>query len=395
MSNFFGSSEKRPAKWGLVLSGGGTKGAYEVGVWRAIRELKIPIRGIAGTSIGALNAAMFLCCDMKHIESIYKNIKLADVLPVSAGIDPTKNVFDPSNLMAITMDFFRQRGLDNTPLRRMLEMHLDIQKIYASPLDLGIVTYDVPTRVAFQLFKEDIEPEKLIEYLLASANFPIYKTQNIDGKHFLDGGLYDNMPFNPLIGRGYTHLIVVDINGMGQTRKMENSDKVYLNMITCSEDLGGTFEFNPGRIRHNMALGYLDTLKAFHRLFGNYFFFRRPAFNDLLTRFDLETIRGLEKAGKLFGMDRMRIYHAEDFLTELENRYTEAEKNYLAKYGSLSRKPGVTRLRKLLTTEEGLSAAVQFFTEQPAIHTTPFTKAFPDLRDAAKAVIALKNYRKL
>ena len=43
----------------------------------------------------------------------------------------------------------------------------------------------------------------------------------------------------------------------------------------------------------------------------------------------------------------------------------------------------------------GLSAAVQFFTEQPAIHTTPFTKAFPDLRDAAKAVIALKNYRKL
>ncbi|MBR2100020.1 MAG: patatin-like phospholipase family protein, partial [Eubacterium sp.] len=150
------------------------------------------------------------------------------------------------------------------------------------------------------LFKEDIEPEKLIEYLLASANFPIYKTQNIDGKHFWDGGLYDNMPFNPLIGRGYTHLIVVDINGMGQTRKMENADKVYLNMISCSEDLGGTFEFNPGRIRHNMVLGYLDTLKAFHRLFGNYFFFRRPAFNDLLMRFDLETIHGLEKAGKLF-----------------------------------------------------------------------------------------------
>ena len=79
------------------------------------------------------------------------------------------------------------------------------------------------------------------------------------------------------------------------------------------------------------------------------------------------------------------LIHSKDYLT----------KNYLSKYGPLSRKPGVTRLRKLLTTEEGLSAAVQFFTEQPAIHTTPFTKAFPDLRDAAKAVIALKNYRKL
>ena len=328
MSKIFGNSEKHPEKWGLVLSGGGTKGAYEVGVWKAICELKIPIRGIAGTSIGALNAAMFLCCDLKHIESIYRNINLTDVLPVSGGIDPTKDVFDPANLLAVTKDFFRQRGLDNAPLRRMLETHLDIQKIYASSLDLGIVTYNVPTREAFRLFKEDIEPGKLIDYLLASANFPIYKTQNVDGKQFWDGGLFDNMPFNLLIERGYTHLIVIDINGLGQTRKMENAEKVYLNMISGSEDLGGTFEFNPERIAHNIALGYLDTMKAFHRLFGNYFFFRRPAFNDLLTKFDLETIQGLEKAGKLYGMERLRIYRAEDFLTELENRYAEVENNF-------------------------------------------------------------------
>lgn len=395
MSKIFGNSEKHPEKWGLVLSGGGTKGAYEVGVWKAICELKIPIRGIAGTSIGALNAAMFLCCDLKHIESIYRNINLTDVLPVSGGIDPTKDVFDPANLLAVTKDFFRQRGLDNAPLRRMLETHLDIQKIYASSLDLGIVTYNVPTREAFRLFKEDIEPGKLIDYLLASANFPIYKTQNVDGKQFWDGGLFDNMPFNLLIERGYTHLIVIDINGLGQTRKMENAEKVYLNMISGSEDLGGTFEFNPERIAHNIALGYLDTMKAFHGLFGNYFFFRRPAFNDLLTKFDLETIQGLEKAGKLYGMERLRIYRAEDFLTELENRYAEVEKQFSAKYASKSKKPGIKELRKLMSTEEGLPAAVQFFTEQPAQHAAPVGNAIPDLRDAAKAIIALKNYRKL
>ena len=91
-------------KWGLVLSGGGTKGAYEVGAWRAIRELKIPLRGIAGTSIGALNAALFLSSDLKQIEDIYRNIKLTDVLPVGNEIDPDKDVFDPSNLLAITRD---------------------------------------------------------------------------------------------------------------------------------------------------------------------------------------------------------------------------------------------------------------------------------------------------
>ncbi|MBR6088387.1 MAG: patatin-like phospholipase family protein, partial [Anaerolineaceae bacterium] len=194
-----GGHDERNSKWGLVLSGGGTKGAYEVGVWKALRELHIPIRGIAGTSIGALNAAMFLCLEQKQIEEIYRNIRLSDVLPVSGKIDPDKDVFDPSNLLAIIREFFLQRGLDNAQLRNMLETHLDIDRIYKSPLDLGIVTYNIPTKEAFQLFKEDIERDKLIDYLLASANFPIYKTQNVDGKHFLDGGLYDNMPFNLLI----------------------------------------------------------------------------------------------------------------------------------------------------------------------------------------------------
>ena len=42
-------------EFGLVLAGGGTKGAYEVGVWKALKELNINITAIAGTSIGALN----------------------------------------------------------------------------------------------------------------------------------------------------------------------------------------------------------------------------------------------------------------------------------------------------------------------------------------------------
>ena len=87
------SAKKRTPKWGLVLSGGGTKGAYEVGVWKALQELKIPLRGISGTSIGALNAAMFLCLDLKKIEEIYRDIRLTDVLPVAGNIDPNKDVF--------------------------------------------------------------------------------------------------------------------------------------------------------------------------------------------------------------------------------------------------------------------------------------------------------------
>lgn len=52
-------------EFGLVLAGGGTKGAYEVGVWKALKELNISITAIAGTSIGALNAALILQDDFE------------------------------------------------------------------------------------------------------------------------------------------------------------------------------------------------------------------------------------------------------------------------------------------------------------------------------------------
>lgn len=388
-------TNKPAAKWGLVLSGGGTKGAYEIGAWKAIRELRIPIRGITGTSIGALNAAMFLCCDLKKIENIYRNIRLSDVLPVEGKIDPNKNIFDPVNLLSLAREYLLQKGLDNRPLRNMLNTHLDIDKIYASDLDLGIVTYNIKSREAFALFKEDIERDKLIDYLLASANFPIYKAQIVNNRQFMDGGLYDNMPFNPLIERRYTHLIVIDINGIGMTRKLENSDKVYLKMVSCSEDLGGTFEFNKDRIERNMKLGYLDTMKAFHRLFGSYYFFRRAAFNDLLVKFDLDTIWGLETAAKIYNIDRYRIYKADEFLVEIEKRHAEAEQKYFLSSAAALRGVDRSDLRRSFAADVSVPSLVQSFTDQPSLRGGPLAKAFPDLANAAMAIIALRNYRKL
>lgn len=386
---------RNDAKWGLVLSGGGTRGAYEAGAWKALQELHIPIRGISGTSIGALNAAMFLCCELKQIEDIYRGIRMTDVLPVGEKIDTEKNVFDPSNLMGIAREYFIRKGLDNEPLRNMLLKHLDVDKIYESPLDLGIVTFNIKTHVAYELFKEDIEPEKLIDYLLASANFPIYKAQKVDGKQFMDGGLYDNMPFNPLIERGYTHLIVIDINGMGLTRRLENSDKVYLKMISCSENLGGTFDFNHERIEKNMKLGYLDTMKAFHKLFGSYYFFRRTAFNDLLLNFDMDTIWGLETAARFYGLDRYRIYRADEFIDELEWRYDEEDRKYMDSSYARVRRMDILNLRN--KGRDGLMTAglVHLFKETPSLRGVPSLKAFSDFADAANAIIALKNYRKL
>ena len=45
-------------EYGLVLEGGGAKGAYQIGAWKALKEAGIRIKGIAGTSVGALNGAL-------------------------------------------------------------------------------------------------------------------------------------------------------------------------------------------------------------------------------------------------------------------------------------------------------------------------------------------------
>ena len=62
-------------EYGLVLAGGGTRGAYQVGVWKALQELNIKIKGIVGASIGALNGALFLQNDYAMFLKCMKQLK--------------------------------------------------------------------------------------------------------------------------------------------------------------------------------------------------------------------------------------------------------------------------------------------------------------------------------
>ena len=70
-------------EYGLVLAGGGTRGAYQVGVWKALIELGIKIKGIVGTSIGALNGALFLQDDFSTLVKMYENIRIKYLLGFS------------------------------------------------------------------------------------------------------------------------------------------------------------------------------------------------------------------------------------------------------------------------------------------------------------------------
>ena len=76
----------RDRSYGLVLEGGGARGAYQIGAWKALREAGISISAVAGTSVGALNGALICMDDLELAENIWKNISRSQVMDVEGGL---------------------------------------------------------------------------------------------------------------------------------------------------------------------------------------------------------------------------------------------------------------------------------------------------------------------
>ncbi|MGL6293008.1 patatin-like phospholipase family protein, partial [Eubacterium aggregans] len=70
-------------EYGLVLSGGGTKGAFEIGVWKALQEMDTPISCVIGTSIGSLNAALIAQNDFDAAYDFWTNLTINQVLKLN------------------------------------------------------------------------------------------------------------------------------------------------------------------------------------------------------------------------------------------------------------------------------------------------------------------------
>lgn len=377
-------------EYGLVLAGGGTRGAYQVGVWKALKEINIDIKAIVGTSIGALNGALFLQDDYATTVKMYENIKINNIMKVE-GINANKNIFDLSNIFNLAADYKKQKGIDNTPLREMIKQYVDMDKLYNSEIDFGLVTYSVKSKTPLQKFKNEIPKEKMEDYLLASSCFPIFKPQVIDGEEYFDGGFYDNMPSNMLINKGYKNIIIVDIAGLGFSKKLVNKDS-YVKVISPSEDLGGTFEFNHEKIINNIKMGYLDTLRSFNKLQGHIFYFKPEEFSKMLEIFNLQTIYGLEYAAQMYKMYKYREYTFEEFVKELYERHIEAERRY-NKMKKISLIQIGKKLNRLFDNGLGICIAKDLYMDRPASKISNYLFNFvKDYIVSAKAMIELKNY---
>lgn len=318
---------KKRIQYGLALGGGGTRGAYEVGVARALKEIGIDIVAVSGTSIGAINGALIVQNDIEKMEELYKNITFDDIFNDDINIDKTKDIFDFKNIFKIMGEYIKNNGLDNTKLKNFLEKYINVDKIYKSKCDLGIMAFSLTDKEADGSFKKDIPKDEFIDRLLASSCFPIFKAQKINDEEFFDGGIADVMPINMLIEKGIKNIIAVDVNGPGIT-KNNISSNVLIKMIYPKDDLGGLFEFNKETITRNINMGYLDTLKSFNKIQGHMYYFELKEFNKLLKQFNVQTIYGLECAASIYEVDKYKIYTANEFIDIIKKRHDAAYRKY-------------------------------------------------------------------
>lgn len=260
--------------YGLVLGGGGSKGAYEVGVWKALLELNIDISSVVGTSIGAINSAFICSNNYKDLEELWLSIDFSSCFYVDDNFS-AEEILSSKNIPKLIKNVISNRGLDHTPLKRLLQSYLNEDIIRSSSIDFGIVTLSMYPLKAVEIFKTDIPYGKIIDYIMASCSLPGLKHMVIDGVTFIDGGMYNNVPTSMLLNSSCSAIIQVDIDGPGLSRKINNTNTIPIIKIKCSESLGPIINFDNLRIKRNINLGYLDTLKTFKHLIGqNYYFLK-------------------------------------------------------------------------------------------------------------------------
>ncbi len=310
--------------YGLVLAGGGAKGAYQMGAWKALREMNISFDAIAGVSIGSINGALIAQGDFDKAMEMWESVSIDKGVKITEALPDPENLFSKKNWGALFREVIKKGGIDASPMESYIRTYIDEAKIRESKIPLGIVTVQLNQKASgLELFIDDIPEGELINYLLASSSIPLVTNIGPEGEKFLDGGVYDNTPVMTLRKRGYNKLIVIDIaniKGVAYNLNFANSQVVYVKPYD-TDDLGAAFDFDTELSKKRMQMGYLDTKKAFGELSGNIYHFLPQVFREIIRKHGADEIYQLELLAHRLGIPKDIIYSEETFINAVKAAY--------------------------------------------------------------------------
>lgn len=304
--------------WGLVLAGGGAKGAYQMGVWKFLcqRGYDKMFHAFSGTSVGALNAALFAQGDPAKAERVWQNVTKEMIL------SPKEIKTAKQKLKALQKDLDAQKkppkGGETVPasipvrylgtaavsvavpglgvaevagkgikalihgfsdgrysrsgLSQIIDDNLDFSRLRDPSTPCYVTCCAVPAlqRHYIDLAGPDFSDQLKRSYLLASSAYPgAFPAESVDGCTYYDGGIPlvgDNVPLRPLYEQRSIHnFLVVHLDPKGHLNANDFPD-IRLVQLSPSKSLGGTFKFGPDRIKRNIDLGFEDMEAALPRI---------------------------------------------------------------------------------------------------------------------------------
>jgi NTE family protein len=190
-------------KKALILSGGGARGAFQVGVWKYLREINWTPDLICGTSIGAVNAAAIGSgMSVERLIDIWKTHNRSEIYRLKV-LKFLSSALYGRPFKAV---------LDTAPMRAMLTRHLNLEALRRSPIEIVISAVHLATG-RLHLYNQDVIE---IDHLMASSAMPIlFPWQPIRGELYWDGGVMANSPLFIALERKIEEIIVVLLSPVG------------------------------------------------------------------------------------------------------------------------------------------------------------------------------------
>lgn len=311
----------------LVLGGGGAKGSYEVGVFKALRKLHMKFDIVTGVSIGSINGAFYVANEYKKCLKMWQKITTSDLFDVAIGSKMSK---EDIKLLVKQMS---TGGISFSNAYNFLKKNINEEKVRKSKIDYGLVTVSLTNKKPRFLTKEQIPYGKLVDYICASSIcYPFVQAQDINDESFIDGGFYDGIPINLAIDMGATEILAVDLSVLAINKKPKDKN-IKVDVIKMKDKTPLTLTFTKEYADKNIKYGYNDTMKHFNKLDGNIYTFKK---NDLdksyneLNKYFIEILKStilnepknkivnelfsIAKINKLF----VKIKYNHDFKEEVE-----------------------------------------------------------------------------
>ena len=241
-------------KVGLVLGGGGGKGSYQVGVYKALKEHKLvkEINGISGTSIGALNILLFANQDVDTAERVWANLSRKDVLTAKK----LKDYLKLSNFSLLSRDGMLKIFRDNVNFDTVSSCNVELYVSCANVTEARGEYFSLNNKTT----------EEIIDYISASSAIPaVFEKVKIGNSYYSDGYAYDNLPISILKEKGYNFFYVIPLSDLHEPDETTYPDVTVINFKDDIFDtlgrIDGTFGFDGELSKERVELGYNNASK--------------------------------------------------------------------------------------------------------------------------------------